>query len=214
MKKSFAALSLVLTAACAGGGPAEAQDPSPAREAADEAQALVPAGFGRLRQDEATMQIRTGPLLLKVTPLAESVIRLMAPDTYDRLHGLAASRAENAARQAREQDPSLFLVSFFSYDKDVTYQPEEVWLFQQGRLMQPLAILPVTPEWGRQQLQQQGLQFAVYAYDADIDLEIPLSLEYEGERNDSWEAIIRTLQEERARVRSQAEAARAPGTGR
>ena len=205
MKRLLAALSFGLAAACSGGG-AEAQNPTPTPAASEEGDnALVPAGFGRLRQDEATIQVRTGPLLLKVTPLAESVIRLTAPDTYDRLHGLAAARREQAARESRESDPSLFLVSFFSYDKDVTYEPEEVTLFQQGRLMQPLAILPVTPEWGRQRLQQQGLQFAVYAYDGRIDLEIPLELEYEGVRSDAWESIIRTLQEERARVRSQAD---------
>lgn len=206
MKKCIATLALAFaTAACSGGG-AEAQTPSPNADAEDEARDQVPAGYGRLRQDDVTIQLRTGPLLLKVTPLAESVIRLTAPDTYARLHGLAVSRRQEAARQAREPDPSLFLVSFFSYDKDVTYQPEEVWLFQQGRLMQPHAILPVTPEWGRQLLQQQGLQFAVYAYEGGIDLEIPLSLEYEGVQADTWESTIRTLQEERARVRSQAEA--------
>jgi len=205
VKRSIATIALaVATAACSGGG-AQGQTPTPNNGAEDGARALTPAGYGRLKQDDATIQLRTGPLLLKVTPLAESVIRLTAPDTYARLHGLATTRREAAARQAREPDPSLFLVSFFSYDKDVTYQPEEVWLFQQGRLMQPLAILPVTPEWGRQILQQQGLQFAVYAYEGDIDLEIPLSLEYEGVRSDTWESTIRTLQEERARVRSEAE---------
>jgi hypothetical protein len=212
VKRGIALLSLALATACSGGG-AEAQAPAPDRAEAEQAQAQIPAGYGRLKQDEASIRLRTGPLLLKVTPLAASVIRLTAPDPYTRLHGLATTRREEAASKTRESDPSLFLVSFFSYDKDVTYQPEDVWLFQQGRLMQPLALLPVTPEWGRQQLQQQGLQFAVYAYEGGIDLEIPLSLEYEGVRSDSWESTIRTLQEERARVRSRAEAERESGGG-
>ncbi len=213
MKRLVCALSLGFASACSGAG-AEAQSPTPdAAAAAERDDALVPPGYGRLKQDEASIQLRTGPLLLKVTPLAESVIRLTAPDTYDRLHGLAAARREQAAREARVSDPSLFLVSFFSYDKDVTYEPEDVLLYQQGRLLQPLAILPVTPEWGRRQLQQQGLQMAVYAYDARIDLEIPLELEYDGVQNDAWSSVIRTLQEERARVRSQADAARKPEGG-
>jgi hypothetical protein len=211
VKKGIALLGLVLATACSGGG-AEGQAPAP--ESTQESEAtLVPPGFGTLKQDEASIRLRTGPLLLKVTPLAESVTRLTAPDTYARLHGLATTRMEEAARKAGTAAPSLFLVSFFSYEKDVTYEPEEVWLFQQGRLMQPLAILPVTPEWGRQQLQQQQQQFAVYAYENRIDLEIPLSLEYEGERNDGWEATIRVLQEERALARSRAEAARESAGG-
>ncbi len=213
MKRLICAVSVGLASACSGGG-AEAQAPTPTAEATERNhETLVPPGFGRLKQDEVSLQLRTGPLLLKVTPLAESVIRLTAPDTYDRLHGLATTRAEQAARDARERDPSLFLVSFFSYDKDVTYEPDDVWLFQQGRLLQPLAIIPVTPEWGRRQLQQQDFQLAVYAYDSRIDLEIPLELEYEGMRNDAWESVIRALQEERARVRSQADAVRNPGGG-
>lgn len=214
MKRLICALFLGPASACSGGGAeAQAPVPTPTVSEAQRDDALVPAGYGRLKQDEASIQLRTGPLLLKVTPLAESIIRLTAPDTYDRLHGLAAARREQAAREAREGDPSLFLVSFFSYDKDVTYEPDDVWLFQQGRLMQPLAIIPVTPEWGRRQLQQQGLQLAVYAYESRIDLDIPLELEYEGVRSDAWEAIIRVLQEERARVRSQADAGRNPGGG-
>src|SRR4051794_4908289 len=48
----------------------------------------VPIGFGSMKQDEVTLAIRTGALLVKVTPLQENIIRLLAPDTYRRLHAL------------------------------------------------------------------------------------------------------------------------------
>src|SRR3954468_23560683 len=48
----------------------------------------VPVGFGSLKQDAATLSIRTGALLVKVTPMNEAVIRLLAPDTERRLHAL------------------------------------------------------------------------------------------------------------------------------
>jgi len=40
--------------------------------------------------------------------------------------------------------PQLFLVSFFSYEPDVSFQPEDLQLSYQGRLLRPLAIVPVT----------------------------------------------------------------------
>lgn len=84
----------------AAAGEAVAQE-APAREDAASdpeirQEALVPAGFGTLKQDQFTVSLRSGPLLLKVTPLDESVIRLSAPDTYQKLHSLAAGDPSRA----------------------------------------------------------------------------------------------------------------------
>ncbi|MBI4544372.1 MAG: hypothetical protein HY703_04175 [Gemmatimonadetes bacterium] len=165
---------------------------------------LVPPGYGTLRQDEVTVALRSGALLIKVTPLSESVIRLLAPDTYNRLHALAESRREEARRLAGAPDSELFLVSFFSYQPDVTYQPEDVQLSHQGRLLHPLAVLPLTPGWGRQRLQQQEQQTALYAFSTDIDLELPLLVRYGLEETDEWTRIIRRLETERAKVQARA----------
>ena len=60
------------------------------------------------------------------------MIRLTAPDTYQRLHALAESR--RSRRPAGHGDrPTLFLVSFFSYQPDVPFQPEDLQLQQQGQ---------------------------------------------------------------------------------
>ena len=58
---------------------------------------LVPAGYGTLIQDHFTLTLESGPLRVKVTPLAESVIRLAAPDTYERLAGLGPLEPRGAA---------------------------------------------------------------------------------------------------------------------
>ena len=167
---------------------------------ADPAGALVPAGYGTLRQDEFTVVLRSGSLLVKVTPLAEAVIRLAAPDTYERLHALAESRRPAAGSGPVE----LFLVSFFSYQPDVPFQPEDLQLLHQGRLLRAESVIPLTPGWGRQRLAQQETQSAVYVFSAGIDYELPLVVRYGFEQSDEWARIIQRLEVERAKVRARA----------
>ena len=191
-------------AACSApaGGPAPAgPGPAAADPAADTTAALVPVGRGTLRQDEATIQLRQGPLLIKVTPLTEAVIRLMAPDTYDRLRALAASRSAELESQSADP-PELFLVSFFSYEPDVEYQPEDLQIAQQGRLLRPHTILPVSGEFGRQRLKQQETQMAVYAFEPPIEYDRPMTVRYGTGQSDEWDRIIPRLEAERARVRA------------
>ncbi len=195
---AFALVALALTALAGCGGvgtPATAEPSGPAGE-----RVLVPAGYGTLIQDHFTLTLESGPLRVKVTPLAESVIRLAAPDTYERLAGLARSSRE-ALRSETGSAPSLFLVSLFSRDPTVRYEPQSLHILNRGLRYRPLAIHAITPGWGGQRLRQEETQIAVYAFDAGIDLEIALTVEYEGARNTSWEGILTRLELERVRVR-------------
>jgi hypothetical protein len=164
---------------------------------------LIAPGLGTLRQDEFTVQLRSDQLLIKVTPLAETVIRIAAPDTYTRLHDLAESRRAEAAKTASPApNLELFLVSFFSYQPNTAFQPENVQLTHQGRQLRASAILPLTPGWGRQQLQQQETQMAVYAFAHTIDYELPLTVRYLLVQSDEWTRIIAKLEIERAKIRA------------
>jgi hypothetical protein len=164
---------------------------------------LIPPGLGTLRQDEFTIQLRSDQLLLKVTPLAETVIRTAAPDTYQRLHQLAESRRAEATKAASPTSSiELFLVSFFSYQPNTAYQPENVQLTHQGRQLRAAAIIPLTPAWGRQQLQQQETQSAIYAFALAIDYDLPITVRYLLEQTDDWIRLIPRLDTERAKIRA------------
>ena len=190
-------LMLTVLTGCGGvGTPATVGQPTgPAGE-----RVLVPAGYGTLIQDEFTLTLESGALQLKVTPLSESVIRLAAPDTYERLAGLARS-SRAALRSQAGTTPSLFLVSLFSRDPTVRYEPESLHIVNRGLRYRPEAIHAITPGWGGQRLRQEETQIAVYAFDPRIDLEIALTVEYEGARDTSWEGILTRLELERVRVR-------------
>ncbi len=197
------AVGAVAWAGCGGGADTE-EVPGPGQVSAGTSSALPPPGHGTLRQDAFTVSLRVGDVLIKATPLAEEVVRLAAPDTYERLREIAATnrpRAREAARRAGSQDePLLFLVSFHTFAPRSEYTPTDLQILSQGRLHRPLEILPITPGFGTQLLPQEQTQIAVYAFDASIDLSIPLTVRYGAADSGAWEAIIAVLEAERARV--------------
>lgn len=197
---------VALLVACAGAASAGGNAPTGAARDRSVARqdTLVPPGYGTLKQDDVTMTLRNGPLLIKVTPLAEAIIRLLAPDTYQRLHNIAETKRAEAGRAAGIDEPVLFMVSFFSYQPDVEYITEDLQLSHQGALLNPIAVLPVTPAFGRQRLAQQDQQVGIYAFDARVDYQLPIIIRYGLEQSDQWMNIVPKLEVERARIRARA----------
>jgi hypothetical protein len=191
-----------------GCGPAVTQvTPTPGPEGStQEGQSdLVPPGYGTLLQDQISLRLQSGRLLIKLTPLDERIIRLTAPDTYERLKGLAQVHGPRASRTALDPEPSLFLVSLFSYEPDVTYEPEDLRLLNRGLRLRHEGIAPITPSWGTQRLGQQETRMAVYAFPGNIEWESELVAEYQQLRNETWrDQILPVLEAEKAKVRARA----------
>lgn len=165
---------------------------------------LPPPGFGTLRQDEVSVDVTSGPLQMKLTPLAESVTRVTAPDTYQRLGGLAARFRAEAVRATGSEEPSLFLVSLWSSSPDATFVPEEIQLISRGVRIRPGAVMPVTPRWGERRLRQRETEMAVYAFAENVDLESDLVVAYGLVESSEWSAILPRVQAERARAAARA----------
>lgn len=183
--------------ACTGASGVQSPVPDPPTDE------LVPIGHGRLSQDDFTLTLFTEGLLIKVTPLSEAVIRLAAPDTYQRLHGLAEShRAVIEGGGGAGVHP--LLVSFFSRGQNLGFEPEDLTVSAQGIHYRPTVISPVTPGWGSQRLRQEETQSAIYGYDQAINLDLGFTVEYGEARDTGWTRILSTLRSERARVRARA----------
>ena len=179
--------------------------PPSSQQPADNAADLPPVGYGSLRQDEFSVEIMDGDLHVKLTPLAEQIVRLAAPDTYERLHALRNSRGATAREHTTSPDPALFLVSYFSRQPNVEYQPEELQLSHRGRLLRPVGIVPLTTGWGRQLLQPQQTQSAIYVFEPPFDYDLPLTVRYGLVQTDHWhEVVLPRIEDERARVLSRA----------
>lgn len=166
---------------------------------------LPPPGFGTLRQDQFSIELRAGAVQLRVTPLDESVLRLAAPDTYRRLSGLAVQQQAALREQlASPETPMLFLVSFFSREPGASFQPTDVVIESGGRRFRPVQVVGLTPAWGEQRLRAQEAESAIYAFEPRLDLGQPMTLHYAGQTSEQWREIIPLLQEERARVLARA----------
>jgi len=164
---------------------------------------MVPPGYGTLLQDQISLSIESGSLLIKVTPLDEGIIRVVAPDTYKRLKGLAEIHGPRATRTAMASEFSLFLVSLFSYEPDVVYEPEDLLMVNRGLRLRPEGIAPISPSWGTQRLGQQEARMAVYAFAGEIEWESELVVEYQQLRNEAWRnQILPLVETERAKVRA------------
>jgi hypothetical protein len=138
-------------------------------------------------------------VLVKVTPLDERDPAARAGHVH-RLTRCGMSRARK--RAAGMGEPELFLVSFFSYEPDASFQPEDLQIVYQSRLLRPGWILPLTSGWGRQRLDQQETQTAIYALTVSIDFDQVLhgALRHGGERQ--WRRILVRLENERGQIRS------------
>jgi len=196
-------MSGLLVLGCGPAGTRVSSEPDPEGAPREQTSSLVPAGFGTLLQDQISLRLQSGQLLIKLTPLEEGIIRLTAPDTYNRLKGLAQVHGPRAARTSLGVERSLFLVSLFSYEPDVTYEPEDLRLVNRGLRLRPEGIAPITPSWGTQRLGQQETRMAVYAFPGDIEWESELIAEYQQLRNESWrDQILPLLEAEKAKVRA------------
>ena len=184
------------------------------RGPADTTPGLVPVGFGTLRQDDLSLRITSSSLQVRATPLDESIIRLLSPDSYRAMSELRRSKSEAIALVARRngaRDVSVWYVSFFAVERGETrFSPREFIITNVGREFRPLDVLPLTPGFGEQRLRQNGRQDALYVFDGQLDVQQPLSVSYATERNDDWSRILPLIERERSLVRSRASAGRAP----
>jgi hypothetical protein len=172
-------------------------EPAPASE--------IPPGLGTLRQEEISLALRRGELQILVTPLEEAVVRLTAPDTYERLSALGRGYQDIFLERTGSAVPfELFLVSLFSEAVEVTFEPEALNLVNRGLRYRPVDIRPLTPDWDSHRVLPRQTSMAVYAFSGELDFERPTEVEYQEVRSREWERIVPLIERERARVRTRA----------
>lgn len=208
----LAVVAVAAATACRPASPPEGGTPPPAdgaRGAArDTTGTLVPAGFGTLRQDDIALRVTQFGLQVRATPLDESVIRVLSPDSYRTLHELVASQRQRLDEiRRRNALPSLALwyVSFFGVEPGETrFSPMEFIISNVGRDFRPVDVIPLSPGFGTQRLRQREVQHALYVFDGQVDVNQPLAIAYETVRNADWPQVLQRIERERALVRSRA----------
>jgi hypothetical protein len=181
---------------------------APTFDAPLNASALVPPGYGTLRQDDIAIRLQLPGVQVKAIPLDETVIRLLSPDSYRALRDLQESRRADLSAVARRfglQQYRLWYVSYFGLTPEARFSPNEVTITNNGRDFRPLDVLPVTAGFGENRLQQRETQSALYLFDGALDVSQPVTLRVESATDaETWTAALRRIERERALVRSRA----------
>ncbi len=198
----------IALAAVSGCAPAQVAPSGGVQPAAQDA--LPPAGFGSLRQDDIAVKLQNLGLSIKAIPMDESVLRLLAPDSYRALHGLRESRAKELAGIAARTGMAVqtWYVTFYTVEQgEARFDATDLVLRGAGRDYRPLEMLALTPAFGNGRVAQRQQQQAIYVFDASIDLSQPLTLLAAGQQSTAWTDALQRLDAERAAVWSRASAA-------
>ena len=212
LRQSCGAAAMLIVAACGGAVPSTDPAPAPAvpRPAPprqDSATTIVPAGYGTLRQEDVAIRMQVGQVQVRAIPLDESVIRVLAPDSYRSLHGLRESRRDAIERLAGRyllRERNVWLVSFYGLAPDARFSPSELTLTVSGRDYRPLEVLPLSSGFGEQRLQQHETQTALYLFPDGVNLSQPLTARMENAQDGSWAETVRRIDQERALIRGRA----------
>ena len=206
------ALGLSMAAACAplGGTNGTVSNGAPAAmssisEADTVGLAMLPPGYGSLHQDDISLHIDAGTVLVRALPLDESLIRLLTPDSYRALHDLKqGSRAQIDAvtRRYGGRPVSVWLISFYGVEPNARFTPGDVIITSTGRDFRPYDIVSLTVGFGENRLRQRETQSALYMFDGDVQVNQPLSMAYAGAVDASWDQTLQIIERERTMVRA------------
>lgn len=193
--------------------PASSAQPAPAAPARRDstASSLIPAGYGTLRQDDISIVLESGGVRVSTFPLDESVIRVLAPDSYRSLHATVEDNRGRIAQRASMhgvRQPRLWYVRFDGLAPDARFVPTDVTVTSGGRDYRPVDVLPLTTGFGEQRLQPRDTQRGLLIFEEAVDPSQPITVSIGTVRNIDWDfgtnGILRKLDTERASIRARA----------
>jgi hypothetical protein len=174
--------------------------------------ALVPAGFGTLKQDEIAIVLQPSGVRVTVIPLDESVIRALAPDSYRSLHNTLESKRQQVLQRAAShnlRDPRVWYVTFTGLVPDARFVPTDITVTSGGRDYRPLEVLGLSPGFAEQRLQPRQTEKGLLIFDEALDVTQPITVTIGSERNTDWsndrsDSILSKIESERAQIRARA----------
>ena len=194
-------------------GCAKAQEPQPAPTVpAAEPAAQSFGDFGTLSQNDIAIRLRDDELEIRFVPLDPRVVGLVARDAATSLQRLLArhrAEVDSAAAVSGVSEPGLALVSFFGQ-----LDAQLLTLTVQNRLLRPLAIVPLSPNFTSQQLDARASVMAIYLFEELLPVWNPFTVSYGALTSSDWERRLPTLERERARLaaRPRRRTRRSPGS--
>jgi hypothetical protein len=173
---------------------------------------LVPAGYGTLRQDDIAIVLAPDGVRVTAIPLDESIIRVLAPDSYRTLRAMLDGKRQQILQRARMRgirEPRVWYLRFYGLAPNARFVPTDLTITSAGRDYRPFDVIPITPGFGEQRLQPRETQSGLLLFDPGVDVEQPLVVSMGAERNTDWsndrgDLILGRIEAERASIRARA----------
>ena len=169
------AVALLFLAAACGGAQGQVTpapvDTASASAADPRTNQLLPAGYGRLNQDDISLRLVAGDMEIRFVPLEERVIRILAPDAYRALHDIRESRRvgiDSVSRRYGAAAPGVALVTFFSARTGQRFEPQDLYLSVLNQEFRAIGMVPISANFTSQQLQVRGQANAIYVFEIPI----------------------------------------------
>jgi hypothetical protein len=202
----YAMLVVLGAGACASGTTTGAQTTPPPSRAPTDTSALIPSGFGSLRQEDISITIATNALRVRALPLDENFIRTLAPDSYRSMQGLRESKRvaiDAIARRVGSATVDLWYVNFYNQQQgEAPIAPRDVTLTNSGRDFKPIDVIPITQGIGELRVRQGQTESAILVFDASINPNQPLTMRIGTQQGGNWDAVLQRVEAERAKIRA------------
>jgi len=176
---------------------------------------LMPAGYGTLNQDQLSIRLQDGDIEVRLLPLDERLLRLVARDGYESLHGLVQSRRaqiDSTAQAAGLAAPGLALVTFFGLREGARFDPQNVNLFYRNQFTRPAAIIPISANFSSRQLPVRRQASAIYLFEVPLPIYEEFEVAYGGAVSTGWKDILPRIERERGRALARWQAERGDTT--
>jgi hypothetical protein len=182
----------------------------------DQAQGdLPPVGYGTLNQDDIAVTIRQGDLEIRILPLDERVLRLLAPDAYASLHGIVEARStqlDSVSRRNGVTAPGILFVTFFGRTAGARFDPENLSVAVRNQLYRPIGIIRYSDNFNAQQLDVRQSATGIFVFEERFPIFEPFTISYGAVSSGEWEGKLNRLQRERSRVMSRVRRDSTPGS--
>jgi hypothetical protein len=165
--------------------------------------ALPPAGFGTLNQDDIAVTLRLEDLEIRVVPLDERILRLLAPDAYVSLSGILKTRAadiDSISRRNGVAVPGVLFVTFFARRAGARFDPQNLNLVIRNQLARPIGVVRYSANFNAQQLDVRQQATGLFLFEETLPVFEPFTISYGTASSDAWEGKLTRIQRERARV--------------
>jgi len=175
----------------------------PAQQQADTAGGGIPAGQGTVPLSQIQLQLQSNNLVIVFVPLDESVVRLLAPNSYRSLHALVQSyraRIDSIAQDNGIQRPGLALVSFTGLEPNTPFNPELLTVTVHAQAVRPVGEVAMSPSFSDRVLAVHQQVTAIFVFDRSLPLRESFTVSYLDGTSDDWQSRLSRLDDERTRI--------------